>query len=1235
MISAKGLEPTNFINPDLTWKTVSKGYRRSSRRSRKPVDRSPKSDAETDKGTESPSETTVSESEKLGVAVLGHRFSEKVEQVPIKKRRFTVRSPSPPPCFSSPNEHDDQFLDGPYSSDQGSCLKLFTKKRLIAMDASRKIKNVKHDFNEDFSGIEILAAAAACNNSVDDDLPPKECISSKEGTCFSSRNTVVEAASEDSDFPEHADKTHHGGANDNCNDVDTRKVERSVSSRDVRLHWDLNVEMDAWEQPCDTIIVDSQTNVVDVQGEKPQVLEACELQKELGDDKNNIGTPVQPIIDNEEHKFESISDINKSDDKCVPLEKVLESSTSTGIVVENSPCKESDKFEGSVLSEEIEKTLSVDGSAKEYNEDLSVVAQLSKVEKLEGADTLSENGMASATVCSIDGGLKSQDIISSDGSCPPLPVNKTEDVGISHTELCNEDISTSGVYLGEGQSIVTVNVEGLVTDTLVPCIDKAVHKFEGNSMPIVESVVGSNSHEVSQRCGGSSASSLDRVTTEDTCNDSHILDICDKDISVGKGNTTDCDKDHIVGKENNTDVDAGYDSQYEDGELRESDVPCWEDNDCEDGEAECVDYGTDTCDDTGDYSMSSKFGMQVECSEEEFCVTEVRSLDRNMKAERLMGSGSNYLCEIFEHGAAGDALRQSVGSKVLTSGSDELPRGSEMSSDITAEIPEGYMARKHGADCLAGFDEKDTSAKVVGSGFSRKELPGTVESSSNTLHRSDNILVQGSRSSNFDLCTQPDDTCADHSMGKERSDLLQMQCKSPAGCWDSRRRESPTYNGSFGADRPRPKSVIEGRGYSEAGFAGIDNHVHRQSINSSNGSYRHQPRRSPCSRDDAHNIQRGVGPFRDGSPDRRRFRRYPPGVGRGFREDYHRTMPQNGSDEYPYHVNRMVRREQNTSPPREHDAAKPRSSRSPDYRFDTRMERMRLPFQKQGFGAKCEMGFISPPRRRFSPQHNSRWFNDPNGTSDEYPYHVNRMVRRDQNASPPPRGPVYYRRPLPFKRSQSRSRSRSPGPWMSREHDTKHRSSRSPDYRFDSRMERMRLPFQKQGFGAKCEMGFMSPPRRRFSPQHNSRWFDDPNGGSDHFRGRRLPGRTFQQQQQGQRFDSVGTSRRMNSDDYFEPAMRPARFNEMGRGGGRARRYEGSADERRNNDDRFEVFSRTRRYDSDGVVRRFRYDEEDSFATRNTHNNNLNSDSDNNNGAERRPRNNVYLGSDELKRKVN
>ncbi|XP_039004528.1 uncharacterized protein LOC120131643 [Hibiscus syriacus] len=44
---------------------------------------------------------TDPESEKLGGDVLGRRFSEKVENVPIKKRWFMFRSPSPPTPIST------------------------------------------------------------------------------------------------------------------------------------------------------------------------------------------------------------------------------------------------------------------------------------------------------------------------------------------------------------------------------------------------------------------------------------------------------------------------------------------------------------------------------------------------------------------------------------------------------------------------------------------------------------------------------------------------------------------------------------------------------------------------------------------------------------------------------------------------------------------------------------------------------------------------------------------------------------------------------------------------------------------------------------------------------------------------------------------------------------------------------------------------------------------------------
>lgn len=46
MLSTMGLELINFINPELTWNTVSKGSRSASRRSRKLVIRSSKEGVE-------------------------------------------------------------------------------------------------------------------------------------------------------------------------------------------------------------------------------------------------------------------------------------------------------------------------------------------------------------------------------------------------------------------------------------------------------------------------------------------------------------------------------------------------------------------------------------------------------------------------------------------------------------------------------------------------------------------------------------------------------------------------------------------------------------------------------------------------------------------------------------------------------------------------------------------------------------------------------------------------------------------------------------------------------------------------------------------------------------------------------------------------------------------------------------------------------------------------------------
>ncbi|XP_062014890.1 uncharacterized protein LOC133731538 [Rosa rugosa] len=103
----------------------------------------------------------------------------------------------------------------------------------------------------------------------------------------------------------------------------------------------------------------------------------------------------------------------------------------------------------------------------------------------------------------------------------------------------------------------------------------------------------------------------------------------------------------------------------EDGELRELDVPYWEENDFE--EIEPVDYGSDTCD-------TNAADGKVECRETKFCGIESRNINMNVQVGRGLSLGYDIMCGKVEHCAIGNALRQSsVGSKTRTSGTEQLP----------------------------------------------------------------------------------------------------------------------------------------------------------------------------------------------------------------------------------------------------------------------------------------------------------------------------------------------------------------------------------------------------------------------------------------------------------------------------------------------------------------------------------------------------------------------------------
>lgn len=219
---------------------------------------------------------------------------------------------------------------------------------------------------------------------------------------------------------------------------------------------------------------------------------------------------------------------------------------------------------------------------------------------------------------------------------------------------------------------------------------------------------------------------------------------------------------------------------------------------------------------------------------------------------------------------------------------------------------------------------------------------------------------------------------------------------------------------------------------------------------------------------------------------------------------------------------------------------------------------------------------------------------DDAGTSVRMPRYLS---RRERSFSPSSGRGTHMN--LTRRRSRSRSRTRSPRAWHSHRERVlgTRRHSRSPDYRSEARMERMRLPFSKPTFASDYGEGYISPSRGRFSPQRNCRWVDDRNFADNHIRRRRSPVRVFRR---SQRFDAVGSSGRLKSDEYFRPVIRPGRFSFMANGG-RECKLESNYDDRRR-DDGGEMMHRVLHSDDAGNIRRFRHNAADDFEINNLNN---------------------------------
>ncbi|KAF5732382.1 Dentin sialophosphoprotein-related putative isoform 1 [Tripterygium wilfordii] len=1084
-MSTVGVELNDYINPGWTWKTVTRGYRSGTRRTRKSVARTwtmgfglaDESDGKAD-------DTLVSDTEKLGVAVLGQRFGDQVEHLPIKKRKLSFCSPSPPPNI----EVKEWPVNFEHGSDQFSFVNSGSKRRCRALNCSIATRNssiVDQEifegnernivYSDDFSGIEILADVACSDGmGVGDDngedissveglireqiepsistVPLKEIIASSEIINTSPKDSV---GKESKDIVERLSFQNGSSVQKYHDSSDDMSTNQPLPVRDHRLHWDLNVVMDAWEEPSDVISDYEQKNVlgsVSLDGDEGIQPAVVDRGREHEDTKEDL---VDRVVSSD-----LLRDVN------LHLELRGSDANDQKIDVEGQEPRmcfvlkgDTDQFAATLngLECSTESLSSVKASAQTMNvgKSLDVHVNYSSKGVYEGSLAVSPPHTAVKQMtgsCALDSEILCADSVQSKPTDVSCPVQDVDTVCCEiHNNILNEDGEESGggsgVHVDDTEDSQEMKTGSVGVKTSADSIAEINFSMHVESEELMQKSCGASAVvEECQVYGNGPSSGSCKVGGGDPSDDSYDSDVSQDDTV------------HIAGKENSKVLQAGYDSQFEDGELREEDLFYREENEGEDGEVKQVDYGS-------------------EFEEDRFCGMEVESDQKKIKNETGSSPATDEVIKHIEHCSKGD---------------DSKEKPLSLDKRIP-DVSDGCKTEKHTDYCVDQHDVKDFHSRVTDFRACKRELLSRIEGplSSDTLHRKDPVFFPRSRQA-----------CVDKFVGRDRrsrSPVRRNFLNSSGGHWESKHRQSPSYWRSYASGHPRPRSIVEGRGYKmisdnkileEAEETGFENRTRKQNWNSSNGVYRPLIRRRPLAeRENAYDVDTEMVHVRDTSP-KSRLERYPEGIRRAIQEDYHRSMPDN-STEY----------------------------------------------------------------------------------SDRLPHH---FARRDRSLSPLNAGRPHYK--FPFEKSGSRSRSRTPSAWFlsGERNDGGRHHNRPPVLRSNGRVDRVRFPFQKR-FAVDYEDDFMSPPRGCVSPQQDSRWFDDRNNALDPFRGRKLPVRAFGQSHS---FDSVRVARRLNSDEYSRPAMRPKRFLDIP-SAARGCEYEGSDDDRRKRSNRYEM-NQVRSYNADG-----------------------------------------------------
>ncbi|XP_060203705.1 uncharacterized protein LOC132631959 isoform X1 [Lycium barbarum] len=909
MLSTVGLEVAKSINPELSWKAVTKG-----RRSRKAVARRLNEGVKVvNRSPKRVGDFSGSDSDKQ-IGEAGCWSSDKVEHVPIKKRRHLLQTSSAHSQNPSMDREDSlspQSLATPMPS-------------------------------EDFSGIALLADAA-CINDMDDDLDEaKEAHAmiacavpvGSAGSTPHSKEILVSKESRDPGRGDmvHASITEASIVNESAvapkgfaEFKEPSVVNRPVSPKVDRMHWDLNTLMDTWEQPPkDSSMENAFAEGLNDGAQKEKLkMEISDKKRNFEDYKHSLGECAPPgksgaisefaSVKAEVCKLESAS-VNErifgeemfSGNPVSHCTKALDSLSAqretlgelvTGDALADSSIVKSHNASCMLVSNGL-TTTAADGLILTEITDSSVKAAGFSKAALSEVPFPAKPGCESASKC-IDRSdpimtsevsetsiLNAMDVESSDS-------NPTETDFCDHSSKC-EDLSASKVSIAEGQSVA---VEPVEQHGNILAIDSRM-QLEGNG--VISKSSGSSNCDQVEKCTtsgkDSSRSCNEGLQIDDPSQftksasafeDSHKSDISQEDSQM-------INRDHV------TRIEAGYDSPFEDGELRGSIMYSWEDNEIEDGENECVDYELDVRDDmdsdAGDFPASE--------------IVEAGS-EGSQSIEKRISSTSGYPEVDFVKGRSPrNFMRRQFNRADNSGGKNGLVTGSRsMTQRFSDKIggKESDFRKGHTSDCMATYEFRGSYIEEIGSKTNRGKLQSHIEGP----HRNRPYNLTGSYHRPVRGFTP------DKFVGRYRSRYNSQDRGATDGqwnSWNSRNRHPSTYHCSESHNYSRRHNFT---GSAEK-FGGLNSRVHQQSIKFSSEGVRRPlvRRRSSVERDDYYDVHNRMVPARGGYQSRNGGRSFSQRVVRGIRDEGYEPIPGDGdlsSVRVPQYLHRRGRTSTPTS----------------------------------------------------------------------------------------------------------------------------------------------------------------------------------------------------------------------------------------------------------------------------------------------------------------------------------